>query len=160
MEKNLKIERMRYQENKISYYLALMAFLLNLYYLTVTLNKLTIDYHIGIEILINLTMFMLLFLGMEKVKKHDVNWSVGFIGMSMICFVRILYMPKRLLAQAAPLIASGDAVRIATGEGIQSAGYLSGATLVVIGLLLLASGLISYKRATVLRNYNDRSGRR
>lgn len=160
MEKNLKIERMRYQENKISYYLALMAFLLNLYYLTVALNKLTIDYHIGIEILINLTMFMLLFLGMEKVKKHDVNWSVGFVVMSMFCFVRILYMPKRLLAQAAPLIASGDVVSIATGEGIQSAGYLSGAILVVIGLLLLASGLISYKRATVLRNYNDRSGRR
>ena len=86
MEKNLKIERMRYQENKISYYLALMAFLLNLYYLTVALNKLTIDYHIGIEILINLTMFMLLFLGMEKVKKHDVNWSVGFVVMSMFCF--------------------------------------------------------------------------
>lgn len=160
MEKNLKIERMRYQENKISYNLALLAFLLNQYYLIVTLNRLAINYHVGIEISINLAMFMFLFLGMEKVKKHDVNWSIGFMVMSLIYILRIFYMPKKLLAQGAALIATGDVVSIATGEAIQMAGYKSGASLIVIGILLFVSGMISYKRSTALRTYNDRSGRR
>lgn len=151
---------MRYQENKLSYNLALLAFLLNQYYLIVTLNRLAINFHIGIEISINLVMFMFLFLGMEKVKKHDVNWSIGFIIMSLLYFLRVLYMPKRLFAQGAALIATGDAVSIATGEAIQMAGYQSAASLIMIGVLLLLSGMISYKRSTVLRSYNDKMGRR
>jgi len=151
--RNIKIEKMRYQENKFSYNLALAAFLLNMYYLVVTLDNLTISYHIGIEIAINLGTFMFLFLGMESVKDHDLKWGQYFMGLALFYLIRLLYMPKMLLAQANELIQMGDAVNVETGKTILIAAYKSGGSLVVMSILILISGYVGYRKARALRDY-------
>jgi len=153
VEKRLKIEKMRYQENKISYNLAMAAFLINLYYLIVSLNSLAISFHIGIEIGVNLLIFMFFFLGMEKVKSHDLRWSQYFIGLGFVFFLRVLYMPRMLMAQGNELINTGDAIDIATGEAIINASYKSAGSLIVIGILIIISGIIGYQKARALRIY-------
>ncbi len=155
----MKVERMRYQENKLSYNLALIAFLLNLYYLVTTMNNLAINYHIGIEIGINLIIFMMMFLGMEKVKKHDLTWSYGFIVLGCVYFARIFYMPQMLKAQGQALIDTQELVNIATGSAIQEAGMVATVTLIVISAIMIVSGVISLVKARALIQYYGK-GRR
>ncbi len=153
MQRNLKIEKMRYQENKLGYNFILAAFLVNMYYLVVTLNHLEISYHIGIEIGFNLITFMAIFLGMEKVKGHDLRWSINFMILALIDLARIFYMPKMLLAQGGALVATGEDVSIITGQAIVNAGYRSAGALIVMAVLLLIAGLVSYRKAKALRDY-------
>lgn len=153
MGRNVKIEKMRYQENKSSYNLALIAFLINQYYLVTTLNHLQISYHVGIEIAINLVTFMMLFLGMEKVKDHDRRWSEYFMILAVVDLLRVFYMPKMLYGQAIALIQTGEEVSIQTGNAIMVASYKSGVALVVMAILILISGIIGYRKANALRKY-------
>ncbi|GAU75744.1 hypothetical protein [Fusibacter sp. 3D3] len=151
--RNIKIEKMRYQENKSSYNLALVAFLINQYYLVTSLNSLAITYHIGIEIAINLMTFMFMFLGMERVKDHDEKWSKYFMGLAGFDIVRILYMPRMLFVQANELIQTGDTISIETGKSILLAGYKSAGALIVMSILILISGIIGYRKASALKKY-------
>lgn len=158
MSKSKNIERMRYQANKTSYSLALIAFLLNQYYLIVVMNNLTISFHIGIEILINLIVYMLLFLGMEKVRYYSVSWSKFFMWLGLFFVVRIAYMPLFLFKEAKELLAIADEFSIVTAQAKYTAAYTSAITIFVVGLLVLISGFIGYKKAVSLKSYDEKMG--
>jgi hypothetical protein len=153
MPRNLKIEKMSYQDNKLSYNLGLWGFFLNLYYLVVTLNKLDISYHLGIEITISLVTFMLLFLAMERVKRHDYLWSYIMIGLGISYLMRVAYLPMKLFEQGNNLLQAATEVSKVSGSSMIEAGRQSMIALIVISIVVTISGVVSLIKASRLRNY-------
>ncbi len=153
MERDPKIEKLIYQENKISYNLALLALLVNQYYLVKVLNNTDLTYHIGIEIFINLFIYLLLFLGMEKVRKHHPNWSLILIGIGIGFFARIFYMPRRILKVADMAYTAGDERSLQVAENLVKAVQQANFALIIAGILIVVSGLLGYKQAMSIKNY-------
>jgi len=106
----IKHERLRYQKNKMSYLLALGGLVFNCLYMVKLLADPDIvpDIHVGIDVIINIVFLLFVFLGAEKLKVYSKVWCFIVAGIGLINFLRILYLPKRLLTLATPQILLGD----------------------------------------------------
>lgn len=93
-----KVEKLRYQPNKRSYYLALLAILFNVVNLFTVINSTSVrpTFEIGVKILMNIILLLVIFLGMEKMKVYDKKWSIIVMVLGAIAFVRILWLPANI----------------------------------------------------------------
>lgn len=158
MERDISIEKLEYQDNKFSYNLALIVFILDQYYLIIVMNNVSIDYHVGIEIFINLMFYMFLFLGMEKVKMHHLNWSRFFVVLGGMFFLRTLYIPRRIMAQANALRELGDELSLNIAQVLEVAAQRANIALIIAGILIIISGLYGMKLSIKLKNYRKQIG--
>lgn len=90
---NIKYDKMRYQKNKLSYNLALIALVFNTLYIFKVLSIVKPDFFIGLKILANIGLMLSVFLAMEKVKAYSKNWSIFLIVIGVLNFLRTLYAP-------------------------------------------------------------------
>ncbi len=155
MERDPIVEKLKYQDNKISYNLALLAFLVNQYYLIIVMNNVKVDYNVGIEIFINLIFYMFLFLGMEKVKLHHLSWSKFFLVIGGFFFLRIAYIPMIIRAEAKELTLLGDDLSLQVAEVLEKATMNSIVALIVCGVLIIISGLYGMRLSLKLKNYYE-----
>lgn len=93
-----KIEKLRYQPNKRSYYLALLAILFNVVNLFTVINSTSVtpSFEIGVKILLNIIMLLIIFLGMEKMKVYQKKWAVIIILLGALAFGRMFWMPRNI----------------------------------------------------------------
>lgn len=155
MKRDLSIEKLKFQENKIAYNIALIAFLVNQVYLVQILDNMGKTYHIGIEIFINLTMYLFLFLGMERIKNHHKNWSLGFIFMGLGFFLRIFYIPMMILRESQALQLLGDENSLIVSKDLQSAAMIAIIAVSLAGVLIIFSGIHGYKQSITIKNYYE-----
>lgn len=156
MERNFNIEKLRYQENKFAFTLALLAFLVNQVYLVKVLNGMPKDYNIGIEIFINLAMYLVLFLGMERVKNHHKNWSITFMVMGGLFFTRVFYIPRMMLKVAKEIKVLGDENSLVVAAEMNQAAIIAIIAVIVAGLLILISGIHGYKQSETIKSYYEK----
>jgi hypothetical protein len=97
--KNLKVDKMRYQKNKIAYALVLLAMVSQMFSLFFTIIPSTVvpSMTTAFEILINITLLLVSFLAAEKVKSYSKNWSYGLFVIASVHLFRFFYEPRKLL---------------------------------------------------------------
>jgi Na+(H+)/acetate symporter ActP len=141
---SLKVEKMRYQKNSISYWLALLSIVFNSLYMVDVLENMTIlaDVFIGIDIIINILFMMFVFLGSEKAKVYSKTWGYILIFIGILSILRISFIPYRL----------HFIVGSAKGISFNNFIYLC-IMLILAGVCLIVSGVITINKSTKLHNY-------
>jgi hypothetical protein len=97
--KNIRIDKMRYQKNKIAYTFVLVAMVFQTISLFMTITPSTVvpSFTTAVEILINITLLLFSFLAAEKVKSYSKTWSYGLFALSVVHLFRFFYEPSKLL---------------------------------------------------------------
>lgn len=90
----LKLEKMRYNNNSLSYKIGLVGIAFSLLAMFFALNSVNPN-SVGtvVAILINILVFLFGFLCCEKVKVYQKKYAYGMIGISVVCFARIFWYP-------------------------------------------------------------------
>ncbi len=129
----IKHERLRYQKNKTSYLLALLGLLFNCLYMVKLLADPDIvpDIHVGFDVILNIVFLLFVFLGAEKLKVYNKTWCFIVAGIGVINFIRVFYLPVRLLNLEIPPILQGDF-------------NLMALYLIASGGLLIAAAIVGY----------------
>lgn len=96
-EAMIKRDRLRFQKNKLSANLTLLAIVLNaLYFVSIYKSDVGSYYYrliIGISVLYNLIFMLIAFLASEGVKTYKVGYSFALIGIGIGQIIRIFILP-------------------------------------------------------------------
>jgi len=97
-DKNIKVDKMRYQKNNISYRLVLLGMALSVYTLfaTITPKAVVPTLSTAIEILLNIILLLMTFLAAEKCRSYDKKWGIYLFIISGIHALRMFYEPLKL----------------------------------------------------------------
>lgn len=97
--KNSRVDKMRYQKNSSAYAFVLIAMVFQTVSLFATITPSTVipSMTTAFEILINITLLLVSFLGAEKVKAYNKNWAYGLIVIAFVHFLRIFYEPLKIV---------------------------------------------------------------
>ena len=159
-EKFVRVDRMRYEKNKTSSNLALLAILFNaLFFVSIYKSDVGTWYYsilIGVSIVYNLLFMMIVFLISEGSKNYKVNYSYIAIAIGILQFVRLFIYPR--LARAALTQATGEVVQVMkTPQFIRVVIYL-----ILSGTCLIASAIIGIQKCSELKKHlqkNEESGK-
>ncbi len=114
---NVQLDRMRYTKDKLSANLILLAIALDcLYFVSIYQSDVGSYYYnwaIGASVVYNLLFLLAAFLASESVKSRKSGYTVLLLGIGVMQFVRILYLP--LKAFKATVEISGEAVSVMGG---------------------------------------------
>lgn len=136
------VEKMRYQSNTFGYWISLLALSCTIVYVFMILNIVKPDPMVAVKIMMNIILFFVTFLGMEKVKNYSVKWSITMIVLGGIALLRILWMPLQVIRDG------GEFGKVSAGKGTLLIGLLvAGAGLYVL------SGVVSFIKSVALRAY-------
>jgi len=137
---NVKADKMRYQTNKLAYFLVLLGLAISILALFSMITPRTIvpDFSIAVEILINIVLMLLTFLAAERCKYYSLNWAITLFVIAGIHILRIFYVPTKLVV--ASMLTGGQYALIV--------GYL-----VVSAALLVMAGIITVQRHHVLAKH-------
>lgn len=141
--KNMKIDKMRFQTNKAGYWYVMLAIIVQIVYLIYVLNNVTNDFMIALKTIVGVVYLMTLFLCAEKIKFYSKGWSKTAFVLGFLSFARIAWIPLKS-------INNGD---FSQEQFVRAIIYL-----VIQGLLLLAAGFVTYKRASALKAYIEEQG--
>lgn len=139
----LKGEMLRYQANKQSYWLGMLAVVFTLIYLFVTLNCFT--QFTGIlmaKILGNIILFLAGFLCCEKMKTYDLRWGYVSIAFGILAIVRAFVFPI--------FIISGKVIRTEPRVGL---GIFLIICMIATAVAYIFAGLISIRKTKILNDY-------
>lgn len=93
--RELRIEKSLYKANVLSYYLVLLAIVLNGIVLIRTLNVVDKTYSVGLIILFNIFVSLLLFLGAVRLKTYAKNWTYIVCVVGAVQVIRaFFYIPE------------------------------------------------------------------
>ena len=139
----IQVDRMRFEKNKSSSNLAVLAIVFNaLFFVSIYKSDVGTWYYsilVGVSIVYNLLFMMIVFLISEGSKNYKIQYSYVAIVVGALQFARILIYPR--LAHAAETQATGEAVQVmGTAQFSRVVIYLlaSGACLIasaVIGII-------------------------
>lgn len=132
---------MRFQLNNLSYRLGLLGFLIYIVYVAVTMDYIPKQITLGLEVMINLVFFMILFFSLEKVKNYSIKWSIYSIILGSFTLLRILWHPFVL-----------------NDLKLKELALISGMSLAIAGILIIVSGIIGYRKSSMLLNYLNKTG--
>ena len=92
-------EKMLYKKNTISYDLVILFTLLNAIHVIFILKTITVDYKIGVYVMLAIIISMVSFLAAVKVQNYSLRWSyvVIFIGIFQAC--RFGFTPEEITGQ-------------------------------------------------------------
>ena len=93
------VARMRYQTDKRSSSLCILAIVFNvIYFLSLySNNNLNPDFSMGLDVLYNILFMLFAFLASEKVKTYTKSWALPTIIGGCLQFARIMWMPAHYL---------------------------------------------------------------
>jgi hypothetical protein len=89
-------EMMRYQPNKLSYNLGLLAIVFDVAFLFIALNTIAATSIVMVKILGNILILLIGFLAVEKVKSYSKKFSLVLIAFGVICVARLFYVPLQV----------------------------------------------------------------
>jgi hypothetical protein len=140
-DKYVSIEKLQYRTDKLAYSLAILGLFINVLYfstLYVSNDNFYYSWKMGISILYNLVYMLLVFLFAEEVKHYHRNYAVFLTIIGLLQIVRIFVYPKQGL----------DA-----GSLSQNIYTILCVYLMVSAILLISSGICSWIKSTVLKNF-------
>lgn len=152
-ENMIKRDRLRFQKNKLSANLTLLAIVLNALYF-VSIYKTDVgDYYytflIGISVVYNLLFMLIAFLSSEGVKAYKVGYSYVLMGLGAGQIARIFIIP--LQAKNATLVVNGvEAAAMENSHFIRLCAYLAASA-----VLCIAAGIINLSKAQMLAHRYD-----
>ncbi|CCV64217.1 hypothetical protein BN85406400 [Alteracholeplasma palmae J233] len=146
---NIKLDKMMYQNNKISYNLAFLGLGFNVVFIFLALNTInTRSYGLmtGFKVIMNIIIMLSVFLSMEKVKVYEKKFSIYLIILGIITIGRIFWLPRLFL--------KGTHIT----DKLINSNYQMRAIIQIIFLALtsacfIASGIIGYFRSTALEKH-------
>ena len=170
------IEMLRYRNNRLAYALGLSGVALSLLAAFVCMNSMNPEnFQVIFKIILNVFILLFGFLCCEKAKTYQVRGSFYLIGLGVICFFRILWIPLQLMTNYSAYVAAKAADDV---EAMNNASKFLGATiinsdglvnwlpadgttrgliaivlLVLAGILMIAGGIIGFLKAKKLTAY-------
>ena len=151
---NIKLDKMRYQPNVLSYDLGFLAIAFNVLYLFAALNTLVPSLATAVKILLNIVLILMTFLAIEKCKKYSKEYSIILIAFGIISLLRLLYVPLQiylsydLVDETGSLVSTVIKTIVPTKDLIRMVVYL-----VIMSVCFLTSGIFSYVRSMKLEKY-------
>ena len=147
-----KLDRMRYNKNKLASTLALVAIVFNaLYFVCVYKTDVGTYFYkmmIGFSVLYNLVFMLVAFLSSESVKNYKLSFAVVMLVLGVMQIVRIFYIP--LQALRAPVSEGSMTTVIDSGKFILMTVYLS-----LSSASLFAGGVIGAIRSLKLTKFQQ-----
>ena len=159
---DIKVDKMRYQANKSSYWLALLSVVLLAIagFMSITYSSFSNDanelrvnpnYQIAIDIALLIIMLLATFLGAEKMKNYQKKWSIGMFVLAAINVARIFFVPTIFHNQYLNYMNNIDTV--APG-GLPTSRYIIIVIVMVAAIALqIAGGVINYIKTTKLEKH-------
>ena len=149
----VRVDRMRYEKNKTSSNLAVLAILFNaLFFVSIYKSDVGTWYYsilIGISIVYNLLFMMIVFLISEGSKNYKISYSWLAIAMGVLQFVRLFIYPR--LAHAAQTQSTGEIEQV-----MKDAQYVRVMIyLILSGCCLILSAVIGIQKCTALKKHLD-----
>lgn len=140
MKENIKVARMRYQTDKRSSRLCILAIVFNIAYFLMLYsnNDLAPDMNMGLDVLYNIIFMLIAFLASEKTKAYDKKWSYIVAVVGILEILRILWVPAHY--RKLEMLTSSKWMMLV-------------AALLLAGGSLILAGLSCYKNSTTLENY-------
>lgn len=134
------VDRMRYQNDKLSYGLCLLGLVANICFFICIYrnNDLTQNYLIGLDILYNILFMLFVFLSAENAKNYRKKWSYVLVIIGILQIVRIFILPK-FYAEKGELVG---------GDYVRSIIYL-----IVSGCLLIFGAVVCFIKSSMLLNH-------
>lgn len=175
---NIKLDKMRYQKNSLSYIIGFAAIIASVFAAFVLLNSLQPGAYSIFKILLNILILLFGFMCCENVKNYREKSGFMLIGIGIVCGLRIFFGPlllfinfskfQKLDKSAIDYTEKLNEVKKWLGSTIvseQKTGYLTpnGYVRAIIAIILLgiaaacfiASGLICIKKSRTLNKYID-----
>ena len=138
---NVKLDKMCYKRDKLSYSLVLLGLAFNVFYFF-TLYKSNstyfFKYNIGISILYNLLFMLFVFLSAEEIKNYHRNFAIFLMVVGVAQIIRAFLYPLNALKEVAIE---------------QKAFILILVYCIISGLLLISGGVISFIKSSKLKKY-------
>lgn len=95
---NIKVEKMRYQNNSLSYMLGMLGIIASIFAAFVMLNSYaSYDYIVIPKILMNIVILLFGFISCEKVKAYSKNYSIFMMIIGGVCVARIFWFPIKIM---------------------------------------------------------------
>lgn len=113
METSLKVQKMRYQSNSLSYILGFIGIGFSVAAAFIALNSSSPRFATAIMIIGNIIILLFGFLSCEKVKAYQKKYAYCLIAFGGICVARIFWVPMQLITYYAKwqtAIENGDSV--------------------------------------------------
>lgn len=150
MNDNLKIEKMKYQTNKLSYSLILISLIFvitSIFRMSITWMPFGLNnegFIVDIEILVTILLLLLIFLSAEKVKFYSKNYSILTIILGLFNIYRIFNLPMKLhdITTSENNIFPTKSLVLVIIE------------LIIIALLLISAGIIGLYKHYQIKNFN------
>lgn len=171
------VEMLRYRNNKLAYAFGIGGVAASLFAAFICMNSMNpSNFLVIFKIILNVFILLFGFLCCEKAKTYQVRGSFYLIGLGVICFLRILWIPLQLITkyhdwQAA--VDSGDVAAQQAAEEYLGAtvinsnqvawlpnagdvrGLIAIGLLVVAGVLMIVGGVLGFMKAKKLAAYLD-----
>ena len=149
LDESVQRDRMRYEKNKLSSNLALLAIVFNaLYFISIYRSNVGSYYYaiiMGASILYNLIFMLIVFLASEGAKNYKVVYSFALLLTGLVQIGRIFYLPMK--AHSATVSMSGQQTQVMpTGQFVRVIIYL-----VVSAVCLFASAFVLRKKGNDLK---------
>lgn len=93
---NVKVEKMRYQKNSLSYMLGFAGIGFSIFAAFILLNSLTPDIYTIFKILLNIVILLFGFMCCENVKNYREKSAYMMLGIAGVCVARIFFGPVML----------------------------------------------------------------
>lgn len=168
------IEMLRYRNNKLAYTLGLLGVGFSLFAAFVCMNSMNPEnFQVILKIILNVFILLFGFLCCEKAKTYQVRGSFYLIGLGVINFLRILWIPLQLITYG-NLYKTGDlaqqeAAKDFLGKTIVNTdgqvnwlpadgtfrGLMAIILLVLAGVFMIVGGIIGFLKAKKLSAYLD-----
>lgn len=150
-ERNIKKDRMLYTKDKASANLILLAIVLDaLYFVSIYKTDVGSYYYtwmIGASVVYNLLFLLMAFLASEGVKSRINGYTGLLVGLGVMQFVRIFYLPAK--AHVATVEIQKGTVRVMTDGQY----YYVVALLAISGALCIAAAVLSFINNKTLADY-------
>ncbi len=150
-DRNTRKDRMRYTKDKLSANLVMAAIVLDaLYFVSIYKTDVGSYYYtwvIGASIIYNLLFMLSAFLASEGVKSRKTGYTPLLIGIGLMQFVRIFYLPAK--AHAATVVIQEVEYAVMT----DSQHWFVVACLAISGICCIAGAITSYVNNKTLAGY-------
>lgn len=172
------IEMLRYRNNRLAYALGLGGVALSLFAAFICMNSMNPEnFQVIFKIILNVFILLFGFLCCEKAKTYQVRGSFYLIGLGVLNFLRIFWIPLQLIINGnayKEALASGDieaqeAAKQFIGKTITDTqnqvnwlpadgsvrGLIAIILLVLAGILMIVGGVMGFLKAKKLSAYLD-----
>ena len=171
---NVKVEKMRYQKNSLSYMLGFAGIGFSIFAAFILLNSLTPDIYTIFKILLNIVILLFGFMCCENVKNYREKSAYMMLGIAGVCVARIFFGPVMLFKYYSKYLTFMEDGILQTDENtivskwlgssiIDKSGFLTStgyvrAILAIIGLIgaalcFIFAAIICIRKSKVLKKF-------